>query len=516
MASLPLGKLRCLLPIALVSFALISPADESSEWDQFRGPGGTGVLDGAMPPEEPGLDNLAWKVSIPSGLSSPVIGNGRIFMTGLEKGRLVTLAIDSETGEGLWRREAPEVPLEQVHEASNPASSTPLVDTENVYVFFGSYGLICYDQGGNERWKKAIPTPKSLYGMSTSPIACGDNLILVLDNDENLPDSRLSKSRVIAVNRPSGELEWETARPMNRSGWSTPTIWRHGGGDELVILGNGRVAGYDAKTGLEKWFATGFSRETIAMPIYGDGKLYAAASMLGGVPDEQPDPEPFWDAVLLFDKNDDGKLERAEMSEHFTFPLRPELPPGHPGFGIPIPKDEDRRSARLDSMFRQIDKDRDSYWSRDEFLNVMKFDRGKPRLMAVRPGGEGDVTETHVPWQMHRSLPEIPSPLFYDGTIYMVRNGGLLAAVDTEDGELLYRERLDAPGQYSASPVTANGLLYLVSNLGVLTVAATGKEFQVNHQFDLDDPVFATPAIDESTIYVRGEKFLWAFRSESR
>ena len=95
----------------------------------------------------------------------------------------------------------------------------------------------------------------------------------------------------------------------------------------------------------------------------------------------------------------------------------------------------------------------------------------------------------------------------------MVRNGGLLCAVDPKDGELLYRERVDAPGQYSASPIATNDMLYLGSNLGVLTVVEALGEFRPAHQFDLDDPIFATPAMDEETLYVRGEKFLWAFRS---
>ena len=67
---------------------------------------------------------------------------------------------------------------------------------------------------------------------------------------------------------------------------------------------------------------------------------------MGGGADIQPDPLPFWEAVIQFDKNGDGKLERKEMTGHFTFPIRPELPPGHPGFGIPLPSDKTRESLR--------------------------------------------------------------------------------------------------------------------------------------------------------------------------
>ena len=264
-------------------------------WGQFRGSGGSGQIGKSSVPIHPTEKNLAWKVPVPAGLSSPVIAHGKVYLTGVEEGRLVTLAYSVDSGELNWKKQAPAVELEKgfIRQAV-PAASTPLADESGIYVYFGSFGLISYDQKGNERWKKEIETPKSLYGMSTSPIAYGENLILVLDNDNNLPDSKVSKSKVVAFDRATGDIAWETPRPFHRSGWSTPAIWKHDGGDELVILGNSRVTGYNAKTGEEKWYATGFSRETIAMPMVGNGHVYASASMLGGVPDENPDPEPFW------------------------------------------------------------------------------------------------------------------------------------------------------------------------------------------------------------------------------
>jgi len=157
-----------------------------------------------------------------------------------------------------------------------------LVAQNRVFTYFGSYGLICHDHDGRELWKKPIPTPKSLYGMSTSPILHGEHLILVLDNDENLPGSRLSQSKIVAFDKTNGEIAWEIPRPFHRSGWSTPMIWEHSEGTELVVLGNGRVSGYDMKTGAQKWFVPGFSRETISTPVAGKNTLYASSSKLGG------------------------------------------------------------------------------------------------------------------------------------------------------------------------------------------------------------------------------------------
>ncbi|MFO8015102.1 MAG: PQQ-binding-like beta-propeller repeat protein [Phycisphaerae bacterium] len=468
---------------------------------------------GCRPPVRLDADHLAWNRAVPPGLSSPVLAGDRIFLTGVVSGRLLTIALDAASGEVVWRRPAPPVRIGRVHKTNSPASSTPYVDAERLYVYFGAYGLICYDHDGREQWTRPVPTPQNQYGMATSPIVYRDTLILVLDSDANLPDSKLSQSRLLAVSKATGETVWETPRPLHRSGWSTPMIWDHGDGEDLVVMGCRRACGYDPETGVEKWYAGGFSPETIAVPVAGNGHVHVSAARLGGVPDEDPDPQPFWEAVMQFDSSGDGRLERDEMTEHFAFPLRPELPPEHPGYGVPLPADEARRKPRLDAMFARIDKDKDGFWTREEFLASLSFRRAKPTLMAVRPGGQGDVVDTHVAWQLHREIPEIPSPVFHENRIYLVRNGGHLAAVDAADGRVLYSQRLGAPGQYSASPVVANGHLYLASSRGVVSVVETGDTFRMAYQRDLGQPVFVTPAIDVRTIYLRTETRVLALRA---
>ena len=189
-------------------------------WNQFRGPGGSGVMEESEPPVMIQSGDLAWKTALPPGLSSPVIAGDRIFLTAFDEGRLLTIALDRRNGQELWRRLAPEKPLQKVHKANTPASPSALVDKEKVYVYFGSYGLLAYQHDGTEVWKKPLQTSKSLYGASTSPIAYKDLLILVTDDDANLENSRVSRSRVLAFSRANGKLVWETARPFLRSGWS--------------------------------------------------------------------------------------------------------------------------------------------------------------------------------------------------------------------------------------------------------------------------------------------------------
>lgn len=500
------------LVVLLVGACSVGAGAEGEQWNQFRGPNGAGTGDGFNPPLEITASRAVWRTPLPEGKSSPVVWGDRLFVTGVEDGRLVTWALDAKSGRILWKRLAPEVTLERVHRANSVAASTPCADEGHVCVYFGSYGLLCYDHEGHERWTKPIPTPKSMYGVATSPILDGPRLILVLDDDANLSDSRLSRSKVIALDKATGEPVWETARPYNRGAWSTPMIWRHEQGTDLVVLGNGRAYGYDPTTGAERWHVNGFAREPIAVPVAGDGQLYLSVSMQGGRGDEQLDPEPFWTAMLHFDRDGDGRIGRDEITEDFTLPFRPELPPSHPGFGMPLPTEPEQRRRRQNDIFGRRDRDKDGFWTKDEFTADMTVGHGQPNLMAIRPGKEGDITETHVRWNLRRGIPEIPSPIYHAGRLYLVRSGGILSCVNTDTGDVLYRERLGASGQYSASPVMANDHVVLFSCDGVVTVVKCGDTFAVTHQSDLGVPVTATPAMDRDSLYLRTDDALLAFR----
>ena len=496
-------------------FFLISSAkaDQAGGWNRFRGPHGSGVAVGCQPPVRVGKDCEAWRVPIPQGLSSPVLSESQIFLTAVREDELMTIALDKQSGKELWRRFAPVKATEKVHRAASQASSTVLVDEQYIIVYFGSYGLLCYDHDGNEVWKKPIPTPQTLYGMASSPIGFGEMVIMVLDDDRNLPGSKLSRSRVVAYEKATGKEAWKTARPFSRSGWSTPIIWYHKVGTDLVVLGDGRLNGYDPKTGEGKWHITGFSRETIAVPVANRDHVFASSSRRGGDGDAETNPKPFWDAILPFDKNKNGKIERSEMKVPFTFPFRPELPVDHPGFGFPMPVDLKKREERVDWILSWFDKDKDQAWSEEEFMKGFKDKPGKPLLVAVRPGGSGNVTETHASWSVNRNIPEIPSPLLHDGVIYLIRAGGVLAATDAQNGEIIYRNRISIlGGQCTASPDYANGHLYLVASHGVISVVATGRKFREIHSYDLGEESETTPAIDRNSIYIRTGRHLISFR----
>jgi len=132
-------------------------------WNQFRGPNGQGVAKSDriavnFSPES----NVLWKTVVDAGHSSPVIWNNRIFLTASEpanKQELITLAIDREDGKILWRQVVQAETKVRFHPLNNPASSTPVANEKHVYVYFGTYGLLCYDHAGNEVWQRKIDTP---------------------------------------------------------------------------------------------------------------------------------------------------------------------------------------------------------------------------------------------------------------------------------------------------------------------------------------------------------------------
>lgn len=469
-----------------------------ANWPQFRGPNGQGVSALAAPPAEFGpASNLLWSIETPPGHSSPVVAGNRVFITALDSGKLYTIALDRATGKQLWKQPAPAKLIERVHPFASPASPTPLADEQRVIVYFGSFGLICYDHDGKELWARPLPIPKTTYGAACSPIRVGDNAVIVLDNNEKT-------SKLLAVKLSDGTTAWETERPLSASGWATPMLWEHDGKSEIVVLGARRLISYDSRTGKDLWWMDGFPIETIGVPVAGDGMLFVSASGLAGPPAERFETMT-WQEMVKLDRNGDGRIQKDEVPENFKFTLRPELPPDNPGRYLPSP---------FRSLFNSIDGNRDGELTEQEFLGLVKqwSARAAPALKAIRPGGSGDVTKTHLAWQLTRGIPEIPSPLYYRGRIYLVRDGGFVACVKAATGAVLFQERVGAQGGYCASPVAAGDRIFLAAHNGVVVcIDAAGEQLKVLARNDLGEKIWATPALGDGTIYVRTEKHLYAF-----
>ena len=139
------------------------------------------------------------------------------------------------------------------------------------------------------------------------------------------------------------------------------------------------------------------------------------------------------------------------------------------------------------------------------------YAKNASRVMAIRPGGKSEVNQTHVAWTETKGVPGVPSPLYYNGRLYTVQNGGIVFSRVAKTGELVYSGRTGAMGYYYSSPVAADNKIYLASEEGVVVVLDGGEELKVLARNKLDGQIMATPAIVDGKIYVRTENQLYAF-----
>jgi outer membrane protein assembly factor BamB len=276
--------------IALLAAILpvFTPAVES--WPQFRGPNSSGV-GGGKPPTHFGPDRaVLWKTPVGSGISSPVVWGGLIFLTAVDQAnkRFTTVCIDRRNGVIIWRRGVTAEAIEKVHDISSPAGATPVTDGERLYVYFGSYGLLAYDFKGNVVWERRLPMPQNPYGAVSSPIIAGELVVLNHQGKE---------SYLLAVNRRDGKTVWKTDRSQFQYGWSSPVHWRHDGIDEILVLGgdfkpNQRLMAYNLADGSERWWVGGLPPCGKSTPVTGDGMVFLAAPDIILEPEaEQRNPE---------------------------------------------------------------------------------------------------------------------------------------------------------------------------------------------------------------------------------
>ena len=129
-------------------------------------------------------------------------------------------------------------------------------------------------------------------------------------------------------------------------------------------------------------------------------------------------------------------------------------------------------------------------------------------FMAFRPGGSGDVTDSRVIWRVGTGAPYISSLVYDDGLVYMIGDVGILTVTDAATGERVWQERLG--GVFSASPVAADGKIYLLSEGGETIVLAAGRQPRVIARNDLGVRQLASPAISGGRLFIRSDNMLFA------
>jgi len=339
--------------------------------------------------------------------------------------------------------------------------------------------VICYDLAGKELWQFEMPTAVTAgnFGTGSSPIVTAGTVVIVRDE--------LQGSKIIALDAVTGKPKWQKNR-LSPASFSTPVVWDTPAGKQVVVAGHARLIAYDLTTGAEKWSVTGIPSGNCTSPVVTEGTLFFAGYSPGG-PDDEFKMPTFDDLLKKFDKDKDGALSRDEL-----------------------------KMTMFEDFFESWDANKDGKVTRDEWDILTKFmSEGKSVAFALKAGGAGDVTNSHVLWKQKKGLPHISSALVYRGQYIMVKDGGLVTAYDAKSGKQLYlQERALPGGPYWASPVAANGHIYFTSlDDGAVTVLKAGaaKPEVVAQNPALGERVAATPVIADNTLYIRTDGHLYAF-----
>jgi outer membrane protein assembly factor BamB len=480
--------LKCFLTLS-VAMCFRLPVGAQDQWMRFRGPNGTGVSAATHLPVEIGPDkNVIWKTPLPPGHSSPVLTATRVFITAHTKEKdtykLLVIALERSSGKVLWQREVPRQQKARLQNVNGPASPSPVTEGANVYAFFQEFGLISFDAEGKERWRMPFGPFNTFYGFGASPILVNEKLILPVDQDLN--------SYLMAVHKDTGKLIWKVERPGVISGYSTPTLVQPKNGPAQIIVPESfQLSSYAVADGKRLWWVRGLPCEMKSVASLDEEILYVNG---WGFPQNQPGQHvptmPFEDGLKRYDKNADGFIGRDEISG--ADPIDRMLSPKY--------------------GFDAFDLDRDGKLNTKEwdvFRMMMASENG---LLAVKLGGQGDMTDTAVRWRYQKPVPQVPSTLLYQGTLFMVNDGGILTSFNPGTGEVVKQDRLKgAIDKYFSSPVGADGKVWVISQDGTVSVLTAKGEWESLAVNTLGDEVFATPAIADGKLFIRTQNMLFCF-----
>jgi outer membrane protein assembly factor BamB len=467
-------------PFVFVAFCfllIVTGGRADAQWAQFRGPNGSGVDSSTgYPAEFSPTKNVAWKASVPYGQSSPVVVATRLYGTASEGDRLITFCLDARTGRELWRQAVRREQVQGTYKANDPASPTPAADESGVVAFFPELGLVAHNIDGKESWRYRLGPFRNFYGMSGSPIIAGGLVVLVCDQQAG--------SFVIALDRVTGRLRWKTDRPAMTIGWSTPMVFQPEASNaaraDLIVLGSTRLDAYDLASGASRWWLPVASSGSMGTPL-ADGDTL----MISTLGSNEPAMPTFASVLSKYDKDKDGRLSWQEF----------------------------RGDAEMGEHFGWVDENDDKFIVVEEWNKTRAFDVGEWGAIAVRPGNaQGQLNPSAIRWRLQKNIPYIPAPLLYRGVYYLVKTGGIITSLDPATGRILKQGRsADALGEYYASPVAADGKVFLASTEGKVTVLKAGAEWEVLAVNQIGDEIAATPALSNGRVYVRTRGAMYCF-----
>ena len=287
----------------LVFCVLVGPAAPAQEWTRFRGPNGGGLGEAAALPTSWTEQDYNWRIELPGiGHSSPVLWGKRIFLTSAieETAERILLCLDADSGKILWQRRYDST-VHPKHLRNSFATPSPTCDEHHAYFVWSTpdaYTLVATDHDGHEKWKIDLGPYAAQHSAGPSPIVYGD--LIVLGNDQD------AESSLVAFDRMTGDLRWQTPRKTEFVSYATPCVLRREGlPDELIFLSGAHgVSGIDPKSGKTNWELDVFDKRTCASPVIAGGLIWGSCgsgaggnyvvAVRPGSPDGTVKPQEIW------------------------------------------------------------------------------------------------------------------------------------------------------------------------------------------------------------------------------
>ncbi len=246
-------------------------------WTGFRGPGANGLAAHANPPLNWSAKegrNILWKTKIPKhGMSSPVVWEDRLFLTGADDSTRQIHCFETDTGKLLWQHDVnglpgspPDGKLPDVLDETGFAAPTATTNGRYVAAVFATGELVCVNMKGQRIWAKHLGIPKNPYGHASSLVSHRNLLIVQYDQTNN--------SQVLAFDLASGNPAWQVKR--GAVSWSSPILIDNKGRMELILTNSEAVDSYDPETGKLLWHVECLGGDVAPSAAYADGVVFVA------------------------------------------------------------------------------------------------------------------------------------------------------------------------------------------------------------------------------------------------
>jgi outer membrane protein assembly factor BamB len=445
---------RALASIAFV--ALVSSGLTAENWPQWRGPSSHGVSREAdLPTTWSTSQNVAWRAPIAGlGTSSPIVWGDRVFVTsqvgarGVVGGEHPRLARDDRS---LADREQPIGGRRPEPDRGGAVAREPVWFV--VEAFHRSDGRRLWEH--RTEAEGLLPEVHEKHNLATpTPATDGKRVYAWFGNGQIVAldvSGRVAWTRHLGVDYAPFDARWGHG--------SSPVLF----GDLVILLCDHQSKSYllalDANTGRERWKVDrGTGRVSHSTPL-----------------------------VVRRSEGDELLVNSSERIDAYD-----------PATGKALWHTGSPRQTPIPSAVFQ-----------DGIIFLSRGYRNSD-YMAIRPGGRGDITASHVVWQAPAGASYVPSILYYDGLLYMTNEVGIVTCADARTGERVWRHRLG--GVFFASPVAGDGKIYLASETGETFVLRAGKTPEVLSVNDLSERLIASPAISQGRLFLRSDRTLFSVK----